>query len=110
MRYKEVYNMREFIGVSNENIQKGMIKEIGSKGFVIIEVIAAYADFDTRQSIVSIETIANKTGMSYTTATRVINDLVERGYITKQIIPTKIGLRPLFKILDERFELIREEQ
>lgn len=110
MRYKEVYNMREFIGVSNENIQKGMIKEIGSKGFVIIEVIAAYADFDTRQSIVSIETIANKTGMSYTTATRVINNLVERGYITKQIIPTKIGLRPLFKILDERFELIREEQ
>lgn len=102
--------MREFIGVSNENIQKGMIKEIGSKGFVIIEVIAAYADFDTRQSIVSIETIANKTGMSYTTATRVINSLVERGYITKQIIPTKIGLRPLFKILDERFELIREEQ
>ena len=102
--------MREFIGVSKENIQKGMIKEIGSKGFVIIEVIAAYADFDTRQSIVSIETIANKTGMSYTTATRVINDLVERGYITKQIIPTKIGLRPLFKILDERFELIREEQ
>ena len=58
----------------------------------------------------SIETIANKTGMSYTTATRVINSLVERGYITKQIIPTKIGLRPLFKILDERFELIREEQ
>ena len=102
--------MREFIGVSKENIQKGMIKEIGSKGFVIIEVIASYADFDTRQSIVSIETIANKTGMSYTTATRVINDLVERGYITKQIIPTKIGLRPLFKILDERFELIREEQ
>ena len=102
--------MREFIGVSNENLQKGMIKEIGSKGFVIIEVIAAYADFDTRQSIVSIETIANKTGMSYTTATRVINNLVERGYITKQIIPTKIGLRPLFKILDERFELIREEQ
>ena len=102
--------MREFIGVSNENIQKGMIKEIGSKGFVIIEVIAAYADFTTRQSIVSIETIANKTGMSYTTATRVINSLVERGYITKQIIPTKIGLRPLFKILDERFELIREEQ
>ena len=102
--------MREFIGISNENIQKGMIKEIGSKGFVIIEVIAAYADFDTRQSIVSIETIANKTGMSYTTATRVINSLVERGYITKQIIPTKIGLRPLFKILDERFELIREEQ
>lgn len=102
--------MREFIGVSNENIQKGMIKEIGSKGFVIIEVIAAYSDFTTRQSIVSIETIANKTGMSYTTATRVINDLVERGYITKQIIPTKIGLRPLFKILDERFELIREEQ
>lgn len=102
--------MREFIGVSNENIQKGMIKEIGSKGFVIIEVIAAYADFDTRQSIVSIETIANKTGMSYTTATRVINSLVERGYITKQIIPTKIGLRPLFKILDERFELIREEE
>ena len=102
--------MREFIGVSNENIQKGMIKEIGSKGFVIIEVIAAYADFDTRQSIVSIETIANKTGMSYTTATRVINSIVERGYITKQIIPTKIGLRPLFKILDERFELIREEQ
>ena len=102
--------MREFIGVSNENIQKGMIKEIGSKGFVIIEVIAAYADFDTRQSIVSIETIANKTGMSYTTATRVINSLVERGYITKQIIPTKIGLRPLFKILDERFELIREGQ
>ena len=102
--------MREFIGVSNENIQKGMIKEIGSKGFVIIEVIAAYADVDTRQSIVSIETIANKTGMSYTTATRVINSLVERGYITKQIIPTKIGLRPLFKILDERFELIREEQ
>ena len=48
--------------------------------------------------------------MSYTTATRVINSLVERGYITKQIIPTKIGLRPLFKILDERFELIREEQ
>ena len=102
--------MREFIGVSSENLQKGMIKEIGSKGFVIIEVIAAYADFDTRQSIVSIETIANKTGMSYTTATRVINSLVERGYITKQIIPTKIGLRPLFKILDERFELIREEQ
>ena len=102
--------MREFIGVSNENLQKGMIKEIGSKGFVIIEVIAAYADFDTRQSIVSIETIANKTGMSYTTATRVINSLVERGYITKQIIPTKIGLRPLFKILDERFELIREGQ
>ena len=102
--------MREFIGVSNENLQKGMIKEIGSKGFVIIEVIAAYADFDTRQSIVSIETIANKTGMSYTTATRVINSLAERGYITKQIIPTKIGLRPLFKILDERFELIREEQ
>lgn len=102
--------MREFIGVSNENIQKGIIKEIGSKGFVIIEVIAAYADFDTRESIVSIETIANKTGMSYTTATRVINSLVERGYITKQIIPTKIGLRPLFKILDERFELIREEQ
>ena len=102
--------MKEFIGVSNENLQKGMIKEIGSKGFVIIEVIAAYADFDTRQSIVSIETIANKTGMSYTTATRVINSLVERGYITKQIIPTKIGLRPLFKILDERFELIREEQ
>ena len=102
--------MREFIGVSNENLQKGMIKEIGSKGFVIIEVIAAYADFDTRQSIVSIETIANKTGMSYTTATRVINSLVERGYITKQIIPTKIGLRPLFKILDERFELIREEE
>ena len=102
--------MREFIGVSNENIQKGMIKEIGSKGFVIMEVIAAYADFDTRQSIVSIETLANKTGMSYTTATRVINSLVERGYITKQIIPTKIGLRPLFKILDERFELIREEQ
>ena len=102
--------MREFIGVSNENLQKGMIKEIGSKGFVIIEVIAAYADSDTRQSIVSIETIANKTGMSYTTATRVINSLVERGYITKQIIPTKIGLRPLFKILDERFELIREEQ
>ena len=102
--------MREFIGVSNENIQKGMIKEIGSKGFVIIEVIAAYADFNTRQSIVSIETIANKTGMSYTTATRVINSLVERGYITKQIIPTKIGLRPLFKILDERFELIRLEE
>ena len=102
--------MREFIGVSNENIQKGMIKEIGAKGFVIIEVIAAYADFDTSQSIVSIETIANKTGMSYTTATKVINSLVERGYITKQIIPTKIGLRPLFKILDERFELIREEQ
>ena len=102
--------MKEFIGVSSENLQKGMIKEIGSKGFVIIEVIAAYADFDTRQSIVSIETIANKTGMSYTTATRVINSLVERGYITKQIIPTKIGLRPLFKILDERFELIREEQ
>ena len=102
--------MREFIGVSNDNIQKGMIKEIGSKGFVIIEVIAAYADCGTRQPIVSIETIANKTGMSYTTATRVINDLVERGYITKQIIPTKIGLRPLFKILDERFELIREEQ
>lgn len=102
--------MKEFIGVSNENLQKGMIKEIGSKGFVIIEVIASYADFDTRQSIVSIETIANKTGMSYTTATRVINSLVERGYITKQIIPTKIGLRPLFKILDERFELIREEQ
>ena len=102
--------MREFIGVSNENIQKGMIKEIGSKGFVIIEVIAAYADFDTRQSIVSIETIANKTGMSYTTATRVINSLVERGYITKQIIPTKIGLRPLFKLLDERFELIRLEE
>ena len=102
--------MREFIGVSNENIQKGMIKEIGSKGFVIIEVIAAYADFDTRQSIVSIETIANKTGMSYTTATRVINSLVERGYITKQIIPTKIGLRPLFKILDDRFELIRLEE
>ena len=102
--------MREFIGVSSENLQKGMIKEIGSKGFVIIEVIAAYADFDTRQSIVSIETIANKTGMSYTTATRVINSLVERGYITKQIIPTKIGLRPLFKILDERFELIREGQ
>ena len=110
MNCKEVYNMREFIGVSNENLQKGMIKEIGSKGFVIIEVIAAYADCDTRQSIVSIETIANKTGMSYTTATRVINSLVERGYITKQIIPTKIGLRPLFKILDERFELIREEQ
>ena len=102
--------MREFIGVSNENIQKGMIKEIGSKGFVIIEVIAAYADFNTRESIVSIETIANKTGMSYTTATRVINSLVERGYITKQIIPTKIGLRPLFKILDERFELIRLEE
>lgn len=102
--------MREFIGVSNENIQKGMIKGIGSKGFVVIEVIAAYSDFTTRQSIVSIETIANKTGMSYTTATRVINSLVERGYITKQIIPTKIGLRPLFKILDERFELIREEQ
>ena len=102
--------MREFIGVSSENLQKGMIKEIGSKDFVFIVVIAAYADFDTRQSIVSIETIANKTGMSYTTATRVINNLVERGYITKQIIPTKIGLRPLFKILDERFELIREEQ
>ena len=102
--------MREFIGVSSENLQKGMIKEIGSKGFVIIEVIAAYADFNTRQSIVSIETIANKTGMSYTTATRVINSLVERGYITKQIIPTKIGLRPLFKILDERFELIRLEE
>ena len=102
--------MREFIGVSNENIQKGIIKEIGSKGFVIIEVIAAYADFDTRESIVSIETIANKTGMSYTTATRVINSLVERGYITKQIIPTKIGLRPLFKILDERFELITLEE
>ena len=102
--------MREFIGVSNENLQKGMIKEIGSKGFVIMEVIAAYADFDTRQSIVSIETLANKTGMSYTTATRVINSLVERGYITKQIIPTKIGLRPLFKILDERFELIRLEE
>ena len=102
--------MREFIGVSSENLQKGMIKEIGSKGFVIIEVIAAYADFNTRQSIISIETIANKTGMSYTTATRVINSLVERGYITKQIIPTKIGLRPLFKILDERFELIREGQ
>ena len=102
--------MRECIGVSNENLQKGMIKEIGSKGFVIMEVIAAYADFDTRQSIVSIETLANKTGMSYTTATRVINSLVERGYITKQIIPTKIGLRPLFKILDDRFELIRLEE
>ena len=101
--------MREVIAVANENIQKGMIKEIGAKGFVIIEVIAAYADFDTRQAIVSIETIANKTGMSYTTATRVINNLVERGYITKQIIPTRVGLRPLFKILDERFELIRIE-
>ena len=101
--------MREFISVANEDIQKGIIREIGAKGFVIIEVIAAYADFDTRQAIVSIETIANKTGMSYTTATRVINNLVERGYITKQIIPTRVGLRPLFKILDERFELIRIE-
>ena len=36
-------------------------------------------------------------------------DLAERGYITKQIIPTRMGLRPLFKILDERFELIRIE-
>ena len=101
--------MREFISVANEDIQKGIIREIGAKGFVIIEVIAAYADFDTRQAIVSIETIANKTGMSYTTATRVINNLVERGYITKQIIPTRVGLRPLFKILDDRFELIRIE-
>ena len=101
--------MREFISVANEDIQKGIIREIGAKGFVIIEVIAAYADFDTRQAIVSIETIANKTGMSYTTATRVINGLVERGYITKQIIPTRVGLRPLFKILDDRFELIRIE-
>ena len=101
--------MREFIGVSNENLQKGIVKEIGAKGFVIIEVIAAYADFDTRQAIVSIETIANKTGMGYTTATRVINGLVERGYITKQIIPTRMGLRPIFKILDDRFELIRLE-
>ena len=101
--------MREVIAVANENIQNGMIKEIGAKGFVIIEVIAAYADFDTKEAIVSIETIANKTGMGYTTATRVINGLVERGYITKQIIPTRMGLRPLFKILDERFELIRIE-
>ena len=101
--------MREVIAVANENIQKGMIKEIGAKGFVIIEVIAAYADFDTREAIVSIETIANKTGIGYTTATRIINGLVERGYITKQIIPTRMGLRPLFKILDDRFELIRLE-
>ena len=44
--------MREFIGVSNENLQKGIVKEIGAKGFVIIEVIAAYADFDTKEAIV----------------------------------------------------------
>lgn len=102
--------MREFIGVSDENIKGGIIKEIGAKGFVIMEGIAAYSDFDTRQAIVSIERLAYITGMGYSTATRTINDLVERGYITKQIIPTRMGLRPMFKLLDERFELIRLEE
>lgn len=101
--------MREFIGVSEENIKGGIIKEIGAKGFVIMEGIAAYCDFDTRQAIVSIERLAYITGMSYSTATREINSLVERGYITKQIIPTRMGLRPMFKLLDERFELLRIE-
>lgn len=101
--------MREFIGVDVEELHKGIIREIGAKGFCIIECIAAYSNFDTREAIVSIETIASKLGISYTTAFREINSLVERGYITKQIIPTKVGLRPSFKILDERFQLLRIE-
>lgn len=101
--------MREFIGVDVKELHKGIIREIGIKGFCVIECIIAYSNFDTREAIVSIETISSKIGCSYSTTTKEINSLVKRGYIAKTIIPTLVGLRPCFKVLDERFQLLRIE-
>ncbi|MES2832481.1 MAG: helix-turn-helix domain-containing protein [Pseudomonadota bacterium] len=84
-------------------IDSGDIAKIGPYATCVYIVIKAHTNFSNGRSFPSIETIAEKSGMSIAQVKRELRVLLESGYITKKLVGRKNNytLREKVRINDE---------
>lgn len=93
--------------MSLEDLNKGIIGEIGFNEFFVLQAITAFSENENKVATVSISEISKCLGISYSTVNRCINSLVERNYLKKEIVNNpKGGLVNRFTVLDDRFKVM----
>lgn len=85
-----------------------MVKEFGSIGSLVMETLLFCCD-ENKSVVMSKREISDILGVSERTVFNVIQDLISKGAIRKDLVVRDGSSCSKFTILDERFELIRIE-